>query len=385
MAQIEKNRRPDCKVRSIGWGPWDGGMVHDGLRKLFHEEGVDLIPLQQGAKLFLETMETAGSPVCIILASLDPEESSLERFCDFPQPHLTTPHEVEKKPIPAEPTVVEQGASIGISTERIPPLRHHILGGRAVVPAALLLEWCATAVVHRHPGLDLHGIDHFSVLKGVILDGNQDQRVSLFTGVPTTEEQLLRIPVEIRSDLHPERIHARAEVLLGQKSNTRSNLIAPTYTEDDDPRYNEKLFHGSTFRCIQKVSEISTDGIAYRADGADAPSFWFQSPLRNTWLLDPLRIDAVFQALILWSRKQRNTPCLPCAIDQLRCHQKLDPGVLETRIHIVETEGAIARARVEILNRSGLPALTMEGASVIIDASLESAFQQDRLPEEASS
>jgi hypothetical protein len=58
--------------------------------------------------------------------------------------------------------------------------------------------------------------------------------------------------------------------------------------------------------------------------------------------------------------------------------------LLETRVHIDGTEGSIARARVEILNRSGIPAITIEGAEVLIDASLESAFRGDRLPEEAS-
>jgi hypothetical protein len=43
----------------------------------------------------------------------------------------------------------------------------------------------------------------------------------------------------------------------------------------------------------------------------------------------------------------------------------------------------MATARVEVLNRTGNPAITIEGAEVVIDASLESAFQRDRLTEEA--
>ena len=68
----------------------------------------------------------------------------------------------------------------------------------------------------------------------------------------------------------------------------------------------------------------------------------------------------------------------------VRCHQNPDSGLLETRIHIEKSEGASARAQIEILNRSGIPAITIEGAEVIIDASLESAFRADQLPEEAS-
>jgi hypothetical protein len=190
--------------------------------------------------------------------------------------------------------------------------------------------------------------------------------------------------VEIRSEAFPERVHARAEVVLGERIPARSNLIAPIYSDEDDPGYGKRLFHGDTFRCIQTVSEISVDSISFRSHGAESPAHWFRDPLRHHWFLDPLRIDAAFQALILWSRSQRNAPCLPCGIERLRCHQNLDSGLLETRIHIDETEGSSARARVEILNRSGIPAITIEGAEVIIDASLESAFRDDRLPKEAS-
>jgi acyl transferase domain-containing protein/NAD(P)-dependent dehydrogenase (short-subunit alcohol dehydrogenase family) len=385
IAQIERTLRPDCRIRSIGWGPWDGGMVQDGLRTIFHQEGIDLIPLDLGARLFLETMETEGSPQCLIVATLDSPEDALERLCQFPDGQKLVQTQSPRQPqMEKGDHSLERGATVVISIDRMAPLRHHVLGSRAVVPAALLLEWCATAAVHRHPGLDLHGIDNFRILKGVVLENPTEQEVVFFTGAPQSQGELLQIPVEIRSVTFPDQIHARAEVLLGTRSSARSNLIAPIYSDEDDPGYGKALFHGATFQCIETISEISVDSISFRSHGADAPEHWFREPLRHDWLIDPLRIDAPFQALILWSRAQHQSPCLPCGIDRLRCHQKLDSGLLETRVHIDGTEGSIARARVEILNRSGIPAITIEGAEVLIDASLESAFRGDRLPEEAS-
>ena len=385
IARIEMNQRPNCRVRSIGWGPWAGGMVDDGLRKVFHEEGVELLPLELGARLFLKTMEAAGPPQCVIVATLDTAEGALEKLCRSPRAQTQRITQVQKQPeiADSEPPL-EQGATIAISVDLIPPLRHHVLGSRAVVPASLLLEWCATAVVHRHPGLDLHGVDDFRILKGVILENPPQQAVCLFTGTPSAEENLLRIPVEIRSAENLNQVHARAVVLLGERISARSNLIAPVFTGEGNPGYGDRLFHGSTFQCIRKVSDISVDTISFRSEGADPPEVWSSNPLRKNWLLDPLRIDAAFQALILWSREKRNAPCLPCGIDRLRCHQNPDSGLLETRIHIEKSEGASARAQIEILNRSGIPAITIEGAEVIIDASLESAFRADHLPEEAS-
>ena len=53
LAQREARRRPGCKVVSINWGPWDGGMVNASLKKLFEQEGVGVIGLREGAEFFV--------------------------------------------------------------------------------------------------------------------------------------------------------------------------------------------------------------------------------------------------------------------------------------------------------------------------------------------
>ena len=55
---------PECRVVSVNWGPWDGGMVTPALKKLFDQEGVGLIDLQTGAEyLVQELCETADRAV----------------------------------------------------------------------------------------------------------------------------------------------------------------------------------------------------------------------------------------------------------------------------------------------------------------------------------
>jgi malonyl CoA-acyl carrier protein transacylase len=381
MAIIEASRRPSCRVRSIGWGPWDGGMVHPGLRSVFHDEGIDLIPLREGARVFIEKMQSDGPPQCVILAPRGSVQQTLRTIGRFPA--VVTPATVA--PIAdVEPRKMETGQTLSISTERMPVLLDHRLDGRAVVPAALLLEWCLWAASHRHPGLELHGVDDFRVLKGVVLDADEECQVTFQTGSPTPDGALLRVPVEIRSGETTGRVHARAEVLLGDRLTTRSSLQAPTYSEDSAPNYPALLFHGPRFQCIQQVARISSMHLAVLSVGAPSPREWLEAPMRSDWLIDPLRIDAVFQALILWSRSQRGMPSLPCGIARLRCHLPIDSGVLETRISIESSKGATASARVEILNRSGLPAVTIEGAEMVIDAALENAFGCDQQAKEAT-
>ena len=50
--------RPGPKCLSVNWGPWDGGMVNESLARLFQDEGVGLISLSEGARLFASLVST---------------------------------------------------------------------------------------------------------------------------------------------------------------------------------------------------------------------------------------------------------------------------------------------------------------------------------------
>ena len=67
MAWWLKASHPEMMVTSINWGPWDGGMVDDGLRAKFAEMGVALISRQAGANAFADAvLAGAACPVEIV-------------------------------------------------------------------------------------------------------------------------------------------------------------------------------------------------------------------------------------------------------------------------------------------------------------------------------
>ena len=73
LAQQEARRRPGCRVLSINWGPWEGGMVTPALRRIFENEGVGLIPLQAGADYLMRELATpSGGPVEIVILGPSP-------------------------------------------------------------------------------------------------------------------------------------------------------------------------------------------------------------------------------------------------------------------------------------------------------------------------
>jgi acyl transferase domain-containing protein/NADP-dependent 3-hydroxy acid dehydrogenase YdfG len=58
VAINEGLRRPNCVVKSIGWGPWAGGMVGPSLQAHFDAIGVSLIDLAAGARMFVAELST---------------------------------------------------------------------------------------------------------------------------------------------------------------------------------------------------------------------------------------------------------------------------------------------------------------------------------------
>ena len=49
------------RVVAINWGPWEGGMISDELRRLYQSKGVYPIPASKGAQALLVELKQAKS------------------------------------------------------------------------------------------------------------------------------------------------------------------------------------------------------------------------------------------------------------------------------------------------------------------------------------
>ena len=59
VAVHERVRRGDsCVVKSLGWGPWAGGMVTPALKSHFESMGVELIDLDVGARMLVDELSS---------------------------------------------------------------------------------------------------------------------------------------------------------------------------------------------------------------------------------------------------------------------------------------------------------------------------------------
>lgn len=73
VACAEARRRgPSCVVKSLNWGPWDGGMVTPALKAHFDGMGVPLIPVRDGTESFVDEIQHGSRGDVEIVLGGDP-------------------------------------------------------------------------------------------------------------------------------------------------------------------------------------------------------------------------------------------------------------------------------------------------------------------------
>jgi NAD(P)-dependent dehydrogenase (short-subunit alcohol dehydrogenase family) len=178
-ARREARTRPGCRVVSVNWGPWDGGMVTAALKPLFEAEGVALIPALAGARYLVDEIQggTVGPVEVLILGG-----TSL--------PVGLTPRHEPPAPAPAPATAPTLSVVFDqpVDVASIPVLRSHVIDGRPVVPFALILEWLAQGALQRNPGLTFCGIDDLRLLKGIIVRDDRPETIQVLAGKATHAE-----------------------------------------------------------------------------------------------------------------------------------------------------------------------------------------------------
>ncbi|MBI1372367.1 MAG: SDR family NAD(P)-dependent oxidoreductase [Phycisphaera sp.] len=405
LAQREARRRPGCRVVSVNWGPWDGGMVTPELKKVFAAEGVSVIPLAAGAayltrEIATDVSDAAASPVEVVL--LGPRE--VEEASGADAGTRSGADRAEEKTI-ATPVSASMHVALRreVSVESCPVLASHVMNGRAVLPTALMIEWMAHAAIHDNPGLGFAGFDDLRVLKGVIVEPEQATELRVLKGVIVEPEQATElrvfagpaevrgeadvVPVELRSGDGGQVLHARASIVLSNtlESAAASSAARPTgaYAHADHLYADARLFHGPDLHAIDAVEACGAAGIVTRVHTAPAPGEWLRQPLRASWIADPLVLDGAFQSMILWTQETRGVGSLPTGAARYRQFQRDYPttGPMRIVIRVTDRKDHAATADIELLDANGSLVGRIEGYTCVIDASLNEAFTRNQLPQ----
>jgi acyl transferase domain-containing protein/acyl carrier protein len=390
IAQTEARKRPAARVVAINWGPWDGGMVTPGLRKLFESEGVGLIPLAEGGSFAVRELGAAGRAVEVVALGPKPRSShsgsvhvtNTTRPSGIASTHTPAPQTGPPAP-PIEWSLAFERA-VDVATH--PILRSHVLDGRAVLPMAVHMEWLAHAALHGNPGLVFHGFNDLRITHGVMVDEAAPSTLRLMAGRAIKSDTAFTVPVELRGRRRDGReiIHSRAEVVLVSAlpkapGVDRAPDVQP-YPHPIEDVYRFFLFHGPDLHGIESIDGLSDSAFTGTAYPSPAPAEWFASPLRGNWVTEPLVLDSSFQMMILWSYAQHGAGSLPCFLGRYRQYRRAFPsGPSRVVIRVTRDNGSFARADIDFLDPEGLVVAQIQDYECVIDPGLNQAFRRNQL------
>jgi len=377
IAQTESFRRADCRVISINWGPWDGGMVTSSLKREFERSGIYLLPIHDAAKSMLyEMMAENYSPVEIVIGA------------EFTGAGPNYNRQL-KRPALVKPAPIVKKHQLALSFEReidihqYPILQSHVIDGKPVVPLALMTEWFAHGALHENPGLVLHGLDDIRVMKGIRME--QDNKlIRLMAGKIHKNGEYYEVALELRDGKMSGQdiLHAKAKAILGanlavapsyQFSKT---MVAKAYTRKIKEVYDKVLFHGAQLHGIRKIVSCSSRGMVAHITTAPAPAEWMSAPLRNQWIADPLVLDCAFQMATVWCFEEKGVVSLPSYGASYRQYcDRFPSGGVTVVLEIEEVSNRRMRGNFTFLDTEDGIVARMNGYEAIMDASLFKAFK----------
>ncbi len=288
VAASEATRRgATCRVVSIGWGPWDGGMVTPTLRAHFASRGVALLPVDAGASAFVR--ELAASPGAARELVIGGGDAGLHGGAS---PRLR--------------------GEVLVSRATHPQLDGHRIKGRPVLPMVLALEWFARLARAAHPERASVQLRDARVVRGVPLanfDGAGD-RFTVTTSPGEAGDTLLELrdaagAVRYAATLAPGSAEpARAEPLNGHPLAASPWSEAQLYAADT-------LFHGPDFQVIRAIEGLSEHGARARFT-ATAETNWPAEP----WATDLAAVDGALQLAILCGLRTVG-PTLPLRVGRI--------------------------------------------------------------------
>jgi hypothetical protein len=140
--------------------------------------------------------------------------------------------------------------------------------------------------------------------------------------------------------------------------------------------YESQLFHGKSLEAIAGIEGLGEEGMKLSLRSHPTSEQLVPGPAR-AWSSDPLVLDGVFQALIVWTRARLGAPSLPTRIEALRWYQPVTGAPLRAVVQLRSVEGASVVSDVELLDAAGALVAKLVGYQCTVSATLARAFEAE--------
>ncbi|KPU82329.1 hypothetical protein JI57_04175, partial [Psychromonas sp. PRT-SC03] len=356
-----KNLYPKAQVLSFNWGPWDGGMVTPVLKQMFKKRGVYIIPVRSGAQLLVNELACASNRSPQILVGND-MAGELKSETEIKKPQVS--HLLKRISVPNNPFLTD-----------------HKIAGNAVLPTVCAIAWMQDATLRLHDGYHYAGLQDFKLFKGIIFDGAQSDEYCIECKTLKTEQNALFVEVRISSQSKAKSpvSHYIATVHL-----TKNKSAQPSYAQDL-PALNAQshtlyddgtLFHGPSLQGITGILACDEKGLLLSCNVASSVR-----QLQGEFDVDKSNIfsnDLVYQALLVWVRKQLGLGSLPTATQhwQVYADVPLDtPFYLSLKVQENKRNKKIS-ADVLLIGKQKQVFASLTGVQVIANKSLNALFKK---------
>ncbi|MFK7989538.1 MAG: SDR family NAD(P)-dependent oxidoreductase, partial [Sandaracinaceae bacterium] len=339
VVAAESARREGLFVRSLGWGPWAGGMVTPALERHFASMGVPLIPLAEGARMLVEELADMSSHQELVLGG-EPRPEPLAGRAAGPKHTLRYDVVVDRATFPA--------------------IEDHRVKGQPVLPVAFVLELFARAVEASRPDLHLTRIEEVQVLKGVALeqwDGEGERLTVTLEQVSNGDGVVVRlglVDADGRARYRGRGIAARHPASAAAAPGAPSGLRpfeGGTYA-------GPALFHGDRFQVLKGQPDFGEKGASATLH-ADAT--WAM----GDWRTDPALVDGALQLALLWTCHTDGGAALPTSVEGY-CRYGTGPIGDDARAVLVAREFGPDRSLsdVTVLDGNGQVVFELRGVEI---------------------
>ncbi len=347
-------KHPHIKVVSYNWGPWDGGMVDENLKKLFQQRGVQVIPRGEGAKIFAET-------------ALSNDQ--------FPSPIFVVGNDIRGKDLPISAENWEE--SIFLKLEDNTLFTDHSIGGVPVLPATYALALLLRASEDHYQGYKVQKFQNFKVLQGLRFDEQISHSFTIKGSFASESDGTIQISVALQSSEKKKSLtkqHYQVEVFLAASAPkpTRQIVAHPWEPSKFEAYENGTLFHENYFKVLSTLSknEISS----FEVNLPPVPIEKIKNWVGNQFA--PLLLDAGLQAMLVKGREMTNLPSLPLSIESGSFLAPLRSSKYKIKIEDEKLSGTSQLlANLVFLDESNNCVLRLEGVAVTFSEKLKPMFQ----------
>ncbi|MEM1316415.1 MAG: SDR family NAD(P)-dependent oxidoreductase, partial [Pseudomonadota bacterium] len=307
---------PQVRVKAINWGPWGktstgAGMVTEDVRKQFEARGVGMVEPLPGRDLFFKEMFWSDPDEVEVVGWVADGETLEAAACelpatDGPQP-LRGAHVLLRDALKRENGYRKLIWPYDLVTA--PYADHHRFDGKAVLPAASLVQMMSEVPAAFGIASPVVGIADFKVLNGIAL---ADAAVPLQFVLESDGRT-----VTVRPETDDRKAHYRGTLVFESAPPAPAPFARDAAAEDGLPDaaslYRDLFSHGPRFQTMTRLLSLGPDVV--RAElRPTAPGDFVTAASGAAWSFDPGLLDGVLQMTWIWTTAYQGGVMLPAGI-----------------------------------------------------------------------